>query len=111
MLVTPHNDTITLCGKRNGISLRLTGYKDNLLVRLKSLDSSSSPGLSCHVKLVEREDNSEASEAVEEESETENGGTDDSISIEAGEGEGSSDPAPFVGKPRSFVIRQPKALP
>ena len=49
-LMSPGNDTISLCGNRDGLSLKLQDYKDNLSVAFKSLNKSSFPGFSCRLK-------------------------------------------------------------
>ena len=48
--MSPGNDTISLCGNRDGLSLKLQDYKDNLSVAFKSLNKSSFPGFSCRLK-------------------------------------------------------------
>ena len=49
--MSPGNDTISLCGNRDGLSLKLQAYKDNLSVAFKSLNKSSFPGFSCRLKM------------------------------------------------------------
>ena len=49
--MSPGNDTISLCGNRDGLSLKLQDYKDNLSVAFKSLNKSSFPGFSCRLKM------------------------------------------------------------
>lgn len=49
-LQSAHNDTIELCGKRDGLALRLSGYQGILSVVFKSLSKSTKRGFSCRLK-------------------------------------------------------------
>ena len=40
-LMSPHNETISLCGNRDGLALQLSGYKDRLILAFKSLERST----------------------------------------------------------------------
>ena len=51
MLLSPQNDTISLCGKRDGLALKLAGYQDYFSLDFKSLDKSSGPGFTCRLKV------------------------------------------------------------
>jgi len=53
---SPNNDTLTLCGQRNGLHLTLEGYSDSLEVRFVSKDGSASEGFSCLVYTKPEED-------------------------------------------------------
>jgi hypothetical protein len=48
-IASPNNDTLTLCGKRDGISLTLKGYSESVVVTFKSANNSVSEGFSCLV--------------------------------------------------------------
>ena len=50
-LMSPHNDTISLCGHRDGLALKLTGYRERLVIAFKSLEKSSFNGFSCRIKM------------------------------------------------------------
>ena len=54
-IMSPSNDTISLCGHRDGLALRLEGYQDNLMVAFKSLDKSSGAGFACRLKMESEE--------------------------------------------------------
>lgn len=49
--MSPTNDTISLCGNRDGLSLNLKGYGDHLIVLFKSVNDSSGKGFSCRLKI------------------------------------------------------------
>ena len=46
-IASPNNDTLTLCGKRDGIHLTLEGYTESVEVTFKSANNSVSEGFSC----------------------------------------------------------------
>jgi hypothetical protein len=46
---SPNNDTLTLCGKRDGIHLTLEGYSESLEIRFKSENNTISHGFACLV--------------------------------------------------------------
>jgi hypothetical protein len=48
-ILSPNNDTLTLCGKRDGIHLTLEGYSESLEIRFKSENNTISHGFSCLV--------------------------------------------------------------
>ena len=52
---SPNNDTLTLCGHRDGIHLTLEGYSESLEFRFSSKSNSVSEGFSCLVYTEEEE--------------------------------------------------------
>ena len=48
--MSPGNDTISLCGNRDGLTLKLQDYRGDLEIAFKSLNKSSFPGFSCRLK-------------------------------------------------------------
>ena len=52
---SPRNDTITICGKRNGLSLTFNGYSDELTLTFKSVNRSTGPGFSCRLSIFAKE--------------------------------------------------------
>ena len=59
MISSPNSDTITLCGRRNGLSLSLSDYKNNLTITFKTVNKSSGPGFSCQLTLNDQEEEAE----------------------------------------------------
>ena len=52
-LMSPHNQTISLCGNRDGLAIQLSGYKDRLVLAFKSKGQSTGPGFTCRLKMEE----------------------------------------------------------
>ena len=62
--MSPHNQTISLCGNRDGLAIQLSGYKDRLVLAFKkSKGRSTGPGFTCRLKM--EEPNSVEKEIVE----------------------------------------------
>ena len=59
LISSPNSDTITLCGRRNGLSLRLSDYMKNLTITFKTVNKSSGPGFSCQLTLNDQEEEAE----------------------------------------------------
>ena len=51
--MSPHNQTISLCGNRDGLAIQLSGYKDRLVLAFKSKARSTGPGFTCRLKMEE----------------------------------------------------------
>ena len=59
LISSPSSDTITLCGRRNGLSLSLNEYKKNLTITFKTVNKSTGPGFSCQLTLNDHEEEAE----------------------------------------------------
>ena len=53
---SPNNDTLTLCGHRDGIHLTLEGYSEYIEIKYTSKDNSVSDGFSCLLYTEEKND-------------------------------------------------------